>query len=92
MSTEIYYFSGTGNSLHVARELQKRIPEARLVPIVALVDRKSVIAHGETVGFVFPHYASTLPKVVHRFIEKLDLESARCLFAIATRGGFRFCP
>jgi len=26
MSTEIYYFSGTGNSLHVARELKRRFP------------------------------------------------------------------
>jgi len=27
MTTEIYYFSGTGNSLYIARELQKRIPK-----------------------------------------------------------------
>ena len=86
MSTEIYYFSGTGNSLHVAKELQKRIPEAKLIPILSLVDRESVTTNGETVGFVFPHYASSLPKVVHTFIEKLDLESARYLFAMVTRG------
>jgi len=87
VSTEVYYFSGTGNSLHVAKELQKRIPEARLKPIISLVDRESVRASGETVGFVFPHYASSLPKVVHAFIDKLDLGSARYLFAMATRGG-----
>jgi NAD-dependent dihydropyrimidine dehydrogenase PreA subunit len=86
MSTEIYYFSGTGNSLHVARELQKRIPEAKLIPIVSLVSKGSVTTNGKTVGFVFPHYASSLPKIVHTFIEKLDLGSARYLFAIATRG------
>lgn len=86
MSTDIYYFSGTGNSLHVAKELQKRIPEARLIPIISLASEESVTTSGETVGFVFPHYASSLPKVVHAFIEKLDLESARYLFAIATRG------
>ena len=87
MSTEIYYFSGTGNSLHVAEELQNRIPGAQLIPILSLVDRESVATNAETVGFVFPHYASTLPKLVHTFIEKLDLDSARYLFAIATRGG-----
>jgi flavodoxin len=37
MGTEIYYFSGTGNSLYVARELQKRVPEAELIPIVSLL-------------------------------------------------------
>lgn len=87
MSTEIYYFSGTGNSLHVAKELQERLPGAKLVPILSLEGRESVRTSGETVGFVFPHYASSLPKVVHAFIEKLDLGSARYLFAIVTRGG-----
>ena len=86
MSTEIYYFSGTGNSLHVAQELQKRVPGAKLIPIVSLVREKSVTASAKTVGFVFPHYASSLPRIVHTFIEKLDLSSAGYLFAIATRG------
>jgi NAD-dependent dihydropyrimidine dehydrogenase PreA subunit len=86
MGTEIYYFSGTGNSLHVAKELQSRIPGARLMPIVSLANQESVTSRGETVGFVFPHYASTLPKVVHTFIEKVDLSSAEYLFAIITRG------
>ena len=34
MSTEIYYFSGTGNSLFIAKELQKRLPDSMLIPIV----------------------------------------------------------
>jgi ferredoxin len=89
VSTEIYYFSGTGNSLHVARELQKRLPGAELIPIVALVGEESVSAGSETVGFVFPHHASSLPKVVHDFVERLDLGAAQYLFAVATRGGTR---
>jgi flavodoxin len=87
MCTEIYSFSGTGNSLHVARELQKRLPDAALVPILNLEGQGSPRTSAETVGFVFPHYASSLPKVVRAFIEKLDLASATYLFAIATRGG-----
>jgi NAD-dependent dihydropyrimidine dehydrogenase PreA subunit len=87
VSTEIYFFSGTGNSLHVAKELQKRLPGSKLIPILRLVNQESVAANGETVGFVFPHYASTLPSVVHTFVEKLDLGLAKYLFAIATRGG-----
>jgi ferredoxin len=87
MSTEIYYFSGTGNSLHVAKELQKRIPQTDLVPIVSLLDAESVATHAETVGFVFPQYATTVPKVVAKLLKKLELTSARYLFAIATRGG-----
>lgn len=87
MSTEIYYFSGSGNSLHVAQELRKRIPETTLLPIVGLMNREFVETHSEIVGFLFPQYASTLPKIVAKFVKKLDLKSARYIFAIATRGG-----
>ena len=87
MTTEIYYFSGTGNSLHVARELQNRLPGADLIPILSFGEKGSVRTRGETVGFVFPHYASSLPTVVSAFMEKLDVSSAGYLFAIVTRGG-----
>lgn len=87
MSTEIFYFSGTGNSLHVARELQKRLPDAELVPILSLEGKGPLKAKGTSVGFVFPHYASSLPRVVRAFVERLDLGSAGYLFAIVTRGG-----
>ena len=39
MSIEIYYFSGTGNSLHVAQQLRKRLPDCTLIPILSLVNR-----------------------------------------------------
>jgi len=87
MRTEIYYFSGTGNSLHVAQELQRRIPETRLVPVVSLLDEKSIETRAETVGLVFPQYAGTMPKVMAEILKKLDPRSARYLFAIVTRGG-----
>ena len=87
MSTEIYYFSGTGNSLHVAKELQNRLPDTELIPILGLQKQRSSRSRGDTVGFVFPHYASSLPRVVRAFIERLDLGSAGYLFAIVTRGG-----
>jgi Pyruvate/2-oxoacid:ferredoxin oxidoreductase delta subunit/flavodoxin len=87
MSTEIYYFSGTGNSLHIARELQRRITGTRLTPIVSLLDVEPVKTGAEAVGFVFPQYASMAPRIVEGFIKRLDLDSAKYLFAVATRGG-----
>ena len=53
MSMEIYYFSGTGNSLYVARELQKRIPDARLMPIVGLLRKDLIQAGGKSDGQQF---------------------------------------
>jgi ferredoxin len=87
MSTELYYFSGTGNSLHVARELQKRVPEAKLTPIVRLLHQDTTKTSADTVGFVFPNFCMTIPIPLRDFLKKADLTSARYIFALCTRGG-----
>ena len=90
MRTEIYYFSGTGNSLFAAAELQKRLPGSVLIPIVSLLGQKAIRTNAEAVGFVFPVHALTIPIAVKRFIEKTDFSSAEYLFAVATREGTIF--
>lgn len=87
MSTEIYYFSGTGNSLYVAKELQKRIPETKVIPLVSLLNKDIIETNGETVGFVFPIHFATIPMIVKKFIKKIDFKSAKYVFAAATREG-----
>ena len=91
---DIYYFSGTGNSLYIAKEIKKRIPDASLIPIVNLIDKHLKVKNQETiktskevVGFVFPIHRMTFPIPVKKFIEELDLKSTRYIFAIATRTG-----
>jgi len=90
MSTEIYYFSGTGNSLYVARELQKRIPDSSLMPIVSLLHNDVICTNGDSVGIVFPVHALTIPIAVKKFLRKADMKSADYIFAIATRVGTIF--
>ena len=89
MSTEIYYFSGTGNSLHVARELQKRIPETKLIPIISLLNNENIKTDADTVGFVFPIHLAMIPRPVMEFLPKLNLNSAGYIFAAVTRIGTR---
>ncbi len=84
---EIYYFSGTGNSLHVARELKKRIPETKLIPMVSLLQKDITKTNDETVGFVFPLYLTTVPAPVRKFLRKLDLTSTKYIFTVMTRIG-----
>jgi ferredoxin len=84
---EIYYFSGTGNSLHVAKELQKQIPNSSLEPIVSYLKKDVAVAKGETVGFVFPIHGMTVPIPVRKLIKEIDLRSTKYIFAVATRGG-----
>lgn len=85
MTTQLYYFSGTGNSLHVARELKRRIPETTLVPVVSALRTGRLQSDADTVGIVFPIHAFNLPLLVKRFLEQVDLGSASYLFAVTTR-------
>lgn len=87
MSTEIYYFSGTGNSLHVAEELKKKIGDAKLISMVSLLSNDVIETHGETIGFVFPLHGMTIPIPVKTFLEKVNLKSSQYIFGIVTRGG-----
>jgi ferredoxin/flavodoxin len=84
---DLYYFSGTGNSLHVAREIQKRFPGARLLPIAGLLRKRNTAAASDMVGFVFPIHLTSLPYPVKDFITGLDLGAAEYIFAAATRAG-----
>lgn len=88
-STEIYYFSGSGNTLHVARELQRRLAQARLVPIASLLDRETIEVHAGTVGLLFPIQGLTAPIPIRMFLKKARFTADPYIFCLATRGGSR---
>jgi len=90
MGMEIYYFSGTGNSLFVARELQKRIPDSVIIPIISLLHKDVIHTNGKIIGIVFPCHALAIPIAVKQFIKKIDVQSAEYIFAVATRYGTVF--
>jgi ferredoxin len=87
MSVQIYYFSGTGNSLHAAEKLKGRLPEATLVPMVSVLKDDKIETSGEVIGLVFPIHCFTVPSPVKQFLQRVDLSSASYIFAVATRGG-----
>ena len=90
MTVEIFYFSGTGNSLFIAKELIKHFPDAKLTPIVKAINENYYITKADTIGFVFPVHALTIPIIVKRFIKKINMEMVQYTFAVATRGGTSF--
>ena len=89
-NTEIYYFSGTGNSYFVAQKLAQQIPNCTIKPIVALMKQPKIITNASKVGFVFPVHALTIPIVVRLFLKKLRFRKTSYLFAITTREGTFF--
>jgi ferredoxin len=90
MITEIYYFSGTGNSLFVAKKLQELMPGVELVPIVRRIKENNYSIKGENAGFIFPCHGLTIPIPVRDFLKRINPESSDYFFAIATRGGTVF--
>ncbi len=87
MSTSIYYFTGTGNSLKIAKDLNNTIEDSELIPIAQLWELENPKSKSEKVGFIFPLYYSGLPKIVVDFINKLDLSKSNYIFTIITNAG-----
>jgi ferredoxin len=90
MKTTLYYFTGSGNSLFVAKELQKRIPKTELVPVVSELEKDNPESTTKRIGFVFPTHGQTVPIPVKKFLKKLDVTESEYLFLVTTRGGSRF--
>jgi formate hydrogenlyase subunit 6/NADH:ubiquinone oxidoreductase subunit I/flavodoxin len=90
VSTAVCYFSGTGNSLFVAREIA-RIVHASLVPMASAAGSKLVRIDAEQIGLVFPAYMAQLngvPLIVERFIRGLEDIGTKYVFAVCTCGGY----
>ncbi len=86
MSAEVYCFTGTGNSLVVARDIAERI-DAKLVSIASVMDEESISIDADVVGIVFPAYYMRMPGIVERFVDKLTNLEGKYVFAIVTVGG-----
>jgi Fe-S-cluster-containing hydrogenase component 2 len=86
MHTKIYYFSGTGNSLAVAKELAEQLDVRQVTPMAQVWQQDRILAATERVGLVFPLYYTGLPQIVWEFAQKVDLAGAQYTFAVVTRG------
>ncbi len=85
MNIELYFFSGTGNSIHAARELQKRIPEITLKSIISFLEDEEIKPAADNVGIIFPIHAHTIPLVVEEFLKRLNLDNVTYFFALSNR-------
>lgn len=84
----IFYFTGTGNSLFAAKRLLADGEE--LINIADAVNNnqyKYAVNSGENVGFVFPVYFYTVPKIVNEFVSRLEIDGIKYTYAVITCGG-----
>ncbi len=90
MRTEIYYFSGTGNSLATARSIAEKT-NAALIAIPSVMDKESIESDADAIGIVFPVLYATndcgVPLIISRFVSKLKNINAKYIFAVCTHAG-----
>jgi ferredoxin len=89
MSTEIFWFSDTGNSLHAAKRIAA-VTGAKLTPMSSAIGSDRIDNVADAVGFVSPTYfvdQGGIPLIVKRFIRKFAGLDSKYVFAVYTCGG-----
>ncbi len=88
MKNVIFYFSGTGNSLALAKQITQKLGDTELISVPAYSDAAEPIKiTAERIGFVFPVYFGCLPPVMKRFISNLEFGREQYIFGVANFGG-----
>lgn len=76
----VFYFTGTGNSLFVARQFSDNplsIPQE--------LKKSNLSYEADEIGFVFPDYAAAAPVIVREFLQKAKF-NAPYMFTVITFG------
>jgi len=89
MKAVIYYFSATGNSLSIARDIALELGGAQVLSITRLARGEKISTDADTVGIVYPVYAFGVPLIVERFIERLELRKDQYVFLVANYAGMQ---
>jgi len=85
LKTEVYYFSGTGNSLHVAHEINKSlIDSGRVLALARYVNESTISTDADLIGIIFPVYMGDTPWVVKDFLRRLRIQTCTYVFSVAT--------
>ncbi|MFA6472728.1 MAG: EFR1 family ferrodoxin [Candidatus Latescibacterota bacterium] len=86
MSADIYFYSGTGNSLWAARRLAEELGDSAVHPI-AKTGKGLTDISGTVIGLVFPVHIWGVPRRVLQFIDLLPVDPSKYYFAVAVNGG-----
>ena len=86
MNNIVFYFSGTGNCLKVAKEIAKELESCKIVSMAKIPNSTEQY---NSIGFVYPTYFWGLPKKAIEFIEGINFENNKkaYFYAVTTYGG-----
>jgi len=85
----LFYFSGTGNNLAVARHIARSLKDTEIIRVSNL---KDILAKGESyerIGFIFPIYYLHMPSAMKEIISKVQFKIDQYIFGVVAHGGNR---
>jgi ferredoxin len=86
MTNRIYYFTGSGNSLALARTIAERLGDTEVLPMAKHLGGVDG-GDAERIGLVFPVYLWGLPRMAAGFVRRLRAGSEQYVFAVASCSG-----
>jgi len=86
MKAEVYYFTGTGNSLKVAKDIAREI-DGELISIPKALSQGTIKINANVAVIVFPVYMWGIPLIIERFVKSIENLNEKPLYAIVTYGG-----
>ena len=86
MTTIIYYFTGTGNTLAAARMLADELGDTKLIPLRRAMYYGASAPGADAVGIAFPVHFLDMPAIVRQFVFNILFCEESYLFGLATCG------
>ncbi|MDA8126191.1 MAG: EFR1 family ferrodoxin [Deltaproteobacteria bacterium] len=86
MKTDLFYYTGTGNSLWAARTLADSLGAAGSASLRRIFDSPAE-SRADAVGIVFPVHIWGVPRRVIAFVEALRIDPQAYCFALAVNAG-----
>ncbi|OHD07721.1 MAG: hypothetical protein A2086_13535 [Spirochaetes bacterium GWD1_27_9] len=87
MKSVIFYFSGTGNSLKIAKDISIGLKNAKLIKINSTTNEiVGNLNDFDIIGFVYPVYFLDIPKIVYDFVLNLNIKNNTYIFSVANCG------
>lgn len=88
MKTAIYYFSATGNTLAIAKDVAACLGGAELIPMTRYL-KSGIAGDYDRVGIAFPVYVLGLPLIVAEFLRTVRIKEGAYIFAVTNYGGLQ---
>jgi len=86
MKTDLFFTTGTGNSLWAARTVADELSNAELIPMLWAAGNP-VQSQADAVGIIFPVHIWGLPQQVITFVNALAIDTSKYYFALAVNAG-----